>query len=293
MRKNYLAKKADFLAIEEALRYVWDAKLDFIFQDKTVIQSTVVVSFDSKFIYLWTRRRLPDLSPIPCNLEKYNTYKIPHQLPIPTELQYAWHVGLAPEIEALLPDAIKNSSRFSVPLISGGLLIPFTTLQKSFRRKNNPYTTQESYLATIVHEFGHVYWNRHKLWWYSNKDENLRYLKTALKFYSNKKSSTTVTQINLPVNQGIGEAYAFCTEYTASTFFWPAHKKTLDKFVQQLLSRAMQNESRVDLETEDSVLEPNRHPHLYAFVIGNIILAKFPRTWPIILTATHFLQPSP
>lgn len=288
MRKNYLAQRADFLAIEEALRYVWDSRLDFIFRDKAPLRATVIVSFDSEFIYLWTQMKLSGLILISCQLKNYFAYKIPHQLTIPAELQYAWHAGIAPKIEALLPDEIKNSSRFFVPRISGGLLTLFETLQKSFRRKNNPYTTRASYLATIIHEFGHVYWNQHKLWWYSNKEENIRYLKTAMKFYSNKKPATLVTKINQPVNQGIGETYAFCTEYTASSFFWIEHKKTLDKFVKQLLSCAMKSESMRNLETEDSVLDPNQHPHQYAFIIGNIILAKFPRNWPIMLTKLRF-----
>lgn len=290
MFKSYIATQRDLFAIEEALRYVWDSKLDFVFQDKTVIRSTIVVSFDSKFVYLWSLRKFSNLSPIPCTLEEYNAYKIPHRLLIAKEFHYGWHAGITPEIERLLPDTIKNSSRFSVPLISGGLVTPFITLQKSFRKKNNPYTTRKSYLATIVHEFGHVYWNQYKLWWYSNKEENLRYLKTAMKFYSNKKSTASVTQINLPVNQGIGEAYAFCTEYFASSLFWPTHKKMLDEFVQQILFWTIESESKINLETEDSTLEPSLHPHLYAFVISNIILARYPKTWPLILTATHFLQ---
>jgi len=68
MKKNYLAKKTDFLVVEEALRYVWDSKLDFVFQDKTVIRSAIVVSFDSKFIYLWSRPKILEFTPYPLPL---------------------------------------------------------------------------------------------------------------------------------------------------------------------------------------------------------------------------------
>lgn len=284
MRKNYLAKKADFLAIEEALRYVWDSKLDFIFRDKAPLRATVIVSFDSEFIYLWTQMKLSGLILISCQLKNYFAYKIPHQLPITAELQYAWHAGIAPEIEALLPDEIKNSSRFFVPRISGGLLTPFETLQKSFRRKNNPYTTRASYLATIVHEFGHVYWNFHKLWWYSNKQENLRYLKIARQLYGVKRS---VSKINLyfPVAYGISELFAFCTEYYASQQFWPEHKRNFDVFAADRLEKLIRNEVNKDLDRKDSVLEATRYPHDFATVFGKILLASHSKTWPQILLA--------
>lgn len=276
------------MAIEEALRYVWHPKLDFIFRDKTPIQSTVVISYDSQFVYFWIQKKFSGIARMACSVKNYYAYQIPHRLTFSEGLHCVWYAGVVPEIDALLPETIKNSSVFSVPRISGGLLTPFTTLQKSFRRKNNPYTTRESYLATIVHELGHVYWNKHKLWWYSNKAENLKYLKTALRCYSNKKPASTVTRINLPINQGIGEVYAICTECVASAFFWPTHKKALDTFAKYLLSLAIQDEYGKDLEREDSVLEPSRDHHLYGFVISNILLAKFPNDWPTILTRLRF-----
>lgn len=288
MFESYIATQDDFLAIEEALKYVWHPKLDFIFRRKKPIRSTVVISYDSKFIYFWTQKNFPKITPIPCSVKNYYAYKIPHQLTFSNELHCIWYAGVVPEIDALLPETIKKSSVFSVPRVSGGLLTPFTTLQKSLPKKYNPYTTRESYLATIVHEFGHIEWNSYKLWWYSNREENLGYLKTALRYYSNKKPPSTITRINLPINQGIGEAYAICTECVASAFFWPTHKKALDTFSKYLLSLAIQSEYKKNLEREDSVLEPSYDQHLYGFTISNILLAKFPKNWPTILNHLHF-----
>ena len=142
MEKNYLAKKADFLAVEDALRYVWGSKLDFIFRNKKPIRSVVVISYDSKFIYLWTQKKLSGIARRPCSVKNYYVSQIPHQRTFSEELHRGWCTGVIPEVDALLPDVIKKQSTFSIPRISGGLLTPFTTLQESLARKYNPYTTR-------------------------------------------------------------------------------------------------------------------------------------------------------
>lgn len=106
MFKSYVATQDDLLTIEEALKYVWHPKLDFIFRDKAPIRTTVIASFDSQFIYIWTQKKLSGLSSISCRLKNYFAYKIPHQLSVPIELQYAWHAGVPPEVETLLSSAI-------------------------------------------------------------------------------------------------------------------------------------------------------------------------------------------
>lgn len=282
MFESYIATQDDFLAIEEALTYVWHPKLGFVFQKKKPIRSTIVISYDSQFIYLWTQRKLSGVVRISCSVKNYYAYKIPHQLNFSKELHSVWWAGVSPEIDALLPETIKKSSVFSVPRISGGLLTPFIAVQKTLLKKHNPYTTRESYLATIIHEFGHVYWNQYKLWWPSNKQENLRYLTMAWKLYSNK-GSTRNMPLSVPTPYGIGEVFAHCSEYYASELFWPSHKKKFDDFAQHRIEQLIVDEDKKDLDHEDSVLEPTRYPHDFAIVFGKILLALHSKTWPKIL----------
>lgn len=280
--KNYLATRDDFKAIEDGIKAVWHPRLDFIFQKKKPIRSTIIISYDSKFIFFWTQKELPGISRIPCSVRNYYAYQIPHQLSLGNELHRIWYAGVVPEIEALLPDAIKNSSRFSVPRISGGLLTPFTTLQKSLPRKHNPYITRESYLATIVHEFGHVYWDSYKLWWPSDKQENLQYLTIAKKLYTNKSDAHNL-RLYVPAPYGIGEVYAHCSEHYASQQFWSLHKQNLDLFAKNCLKDLLAVEEKKNLDQEDSVLEPTKYPHSLAFVFCKLLLTYHPITWPKML----------
>jgi hypothetical protein len=174
MFDKYLATPTDFKAITKALRFVMNPKMGFVFENRSKIANTAIVSYDSKFIYIW------GVKPIKLN------YKIPHNLKIPNEWQRGWWAGIvSKQIEKYLPDKTKN------PIMSGGLLTPFIALQKAKNISDNPYTTKESYLATIIHEFGHIYFGGF------GKE---------------------------------GELSAFCTEYYASQMFWPKHLKLMDKF---------------------------------------------------------------
>ncbi|MBI2641712.1 hypothetical protein HYW87_03920, partial [Candidatus Roizmanbacteria bacterium] len=167
-----------------------------------------------------------------------------------------------------------------IPKINGGLLTPFIDLQKNNNIENNPYVTRQSFLATIVHEFGHIYWNRHKLWWYSNKKENVSFLKMAKQLYEGKKVKKN---IYFPMDFGFGELYAFCAEYAASEILWKNHKRNLDVFIKKQLEKLIREEQLKNLDRDDSNLTPSRYPHNFAFVFGKIIVSNFPKTWPRIM----------
>ena len=158
MFEKYLASEVDLRAVEEALGCVLCPKMKFVFADFSKLKNTHVISFDSKFVYVWK------IKPIKL------IYKIGHGIKVLDNWQQAWHVGVVDnKLESLLPSSLRKKTRFTIPLISGGLLTPFLNLQSNKTISSNPYTTKESYLATVIHEFGHIYWNQHKLWWFSDK----------------------------------------------------------------------------------------------------------------------------
>mgnify|MGYP001595295439 CR=1 FL=1 len=296
MFENYKATKQDFEAIEEGIKTVWHPKLNFVFKNKKFIKKVIIVSYDCENLYLWSQTKLPKFTPIKCSLKQYFAYKIPHQLKISDDYQLGWRAGLQPQkLTRFLLLKLKTDEK-STPFISGGLLAPFITLQKKKKsRKNNPYTTRESYLATIVHEFGHAYWHQHKLWYYSNKKENLLLLRTAKRLYCetgelSRSEKEKLAKIPLRFTsphgiKGISELFACCADYQASIIFWPTHKRNCDIFAVNIIEYLLKLEEARNLDQEDSVLEPSRYPHDFAFVFGKIIMTLYPKTWPQFLIA--------
>jgi len=287
MFENYRAEKKDFEAIESGIKTIWRPELNFIFKRKSLLKNMVIFSFDSSFIYLWTKLSLTSLIRFPCQLSDYYAYKIPHKIKLKDEWQTGWKTSLPFTLDKLLPEKLR-SSQFEIPKISGGLWFPFVKLQKNKNIKDNPYITQESFLATIIHEFGHIYWDQHKLWWYSNKKENVQYLQIAKQLYKGKKKIKT--SFYFPLNQEISELYAFCTEYSTSELFWKNHKKNLDIFIRNELEKIIKEEKAKNLDHEDSVLTPNSYPYNFAFVFGKTILSHYPKKWPQILTNPRLLS---
>lgn len=266
MFSNYLATQKDFKTIEDGLRYVLHPKMRFVFKDKSKMVNTAVISYDSKLIYVWK------INPIKL------VFKIPHNLEIPDRWQLGWWAGIvSKQIEKYLPKEIKHT-----PVISGGLLTPFITLQKAKNVPAKPYTTRESYLATITHEFGHIYWNSFKLWWPSNKKGNINLLEEAKKLYTNKVINREFS-VKYPSPIYASEVFAHCTEYYASEIFWSKHKKNFDKFAVSQINMMVTTEKNKNLNVEDSVLEPTKNQYNYSPVVGKLLTTKHPKEWPNLL----------
>jgi len=282
MFQNYLAGREDFEAIEEGIAAVWRPELNFIFKDKNLLKNVVVISFDSRYLHLWTKANLPKLEILPLNLKDYHFYRIRHQIKFSDEDQLGWMVGL--KVEKMADYLPKNIivGNYQFPKISGGLLSPFIKSHQNRKAegfRGDAYDTRESYLATIVHEFGHVYYDQHKLFWYSSKKENLTYLNTALKLYEGKKTKE-VTSIRIPSYRNLSELFAFCTDYTTASLFWPNHKKDIDKANIEMIKWQIKEEKKRNLDIQDSALESWPGGHVMAMGIGKILLSQFPKTWP-------------
>lgn len=281
MFENYKATEKDFESIEEGIKTVWRPELDFIFSQKNFLKNIAVISYDSSFIYLWTDKSIPNLTSLPCSLSNYYAYKIPHKVKIKDDWHHAWWTGSLPDLlERILSVELKTTWN-QISKIYGGLMTSFIELQKKKDLGFNPYITKQSYLATIIHEFGHAYWEKHKLWWYSDKKENLDFLETAKKLYERRKVKKN---IYFPMVFAVGELFAFCAEYAACEILWKNHKLNMDKFIKERLKILIKEEQKKNLDREDSVLAPTRYSHDFAFVFGKIILSNYPETWPKILT---------
>lgn len=266
MFENYIASNQDLDTISEALEFVLHPKMKFVFSDFSRISKTLIISYDSKFIYIW------QINPIKL------TYKIPHNLTIPDKWQSGWWAGIvSEEIKRDLP------INENVSIISGGLLTPFIELQKKKDLPYNPYTAKESYFATIIHEFGHIYWNSYKLWWPSDKEININLLEEAKKLYTNKNTNRKF-KIKYPSPIYASEVFAHCTEYYASEIFWPKHKNNFDKFAVSQINTMVATEKNKNLDIEDSVLEPTKNQHNYSMVVGKFLTSEHPKDWPNLLT---------
>lgn len=280
MFENYKATQKDFEAIEEGIKTIWHPKLDFVFKNKKFIKTVIVVSYDCENIYLWSQTKFPKLIPVECSLKQYFAYKIPHHLKISDDYQYWWRAGLQPEeLLWLLFSKMKSDDYYSTSFVSGGLLIPFIKLQKKMKRgKDNPYTTYESYLGTIAHEFGHAYWNQ-KMFATYKKQDTRKILMRAETCYTGQQVTLSKLKIPLPLDYNISEIFAFCTEYQAATLLWLTHKKAIDQDSSSIIKNLLKT---------DKVNTIFLSAHYFAAIFGKLIFSAYPHTWPIKLFSLRY-----
>lgn len=261
MFEDYQASKEDLEAIEEGIKTAWRPEMNFVFKDRNLLKNIVVISYDSKFLYLWTKFKL--------------SYKIPYKIKITDEMQMGWGAN-AYYFYEYLPKILQGKA-----CISGSLLTPFTKIHQKYLKnyvKNKEgrywakaYSSYESYLATIMHEVGHIYYNSMPLSTLNQK-ANLKYLKTVLRLYKGKKTKKfpRIKPYRSFAFEAWTEIFAFCTEYYAAKLFWPEFKKDLDHYWETNITRLRQNPSFLT----------SRQTHSLSAVIGKILISSYPRDWP-------------
>lgn len=259
---QYSALIKDLKAIEEGINLVWNQQLDYIFIDKNLIQDTNILSFDSKFLYLWTKPPNPFLQ------------KIPHQIIFSQTDQYGWKAGLIDrKIYKYLPPKIKNNF-----IICGSLLAPFISSHKNI--KFDAYSTKESFLATIVHEFAHVYYRHYLYKNFYSKNNNLKNLNTVLKLFNQEKIDLTNFSIAFPPHDFVGEIFAFCADYSAAKLFFPQYQKNLDLMCRNYIQENIKKEKIRQENSFIPVFELDNFGHLSSMTLGRLLFDKYPKTWP-------------
>lgn len=298
---NYSASGKDLKTIEEGISYIWHPKLDFIFKDKEKIKDVLVISYDDSNFYVWKHKiskiKVLNSTIRPCSLSDYESFIVPHNIKIKKNNLLGWRLGFTFNEKIPLENLVKvsNEDKCYFNVVSGSLLTQFIKAQKQ-KQKNmailNPYLTYESYLATIVHEFGHAYFENNLTSWFSDKKENIRYLNDALKLYENGNFSK-IKMLNFPNydrrSSLLSETFAFCTDYSAASIFWENHKKDIDTANKKNIKNLLEDENKKDVRVEYSVLDPNPYSHNAALVIGKILLTKFPQIWPESILGLNYL----
>ncbi len=177
---NYLASEQDIAMVTSTLSEFFSTDLMAdIFFDKSKIEDTLVISYDSKSLYVWHKGK--DWS--------YETFD--HDLSIDDASHKGWRTNLRPiELRSYLPKQWQDYS-YKVPKISGCFVTPFTTLGRF------PYNSESSYKSTIIHELGHVIFNKYVSHAYLNKEKNLVYIDAAITVLKDGNNQATLNSITL------------------------------------------------------------------------------------------------
>jgi|SRR3989344_6083276 len=285
MEYTYKVTKEDIEIIEKGINTVFDPRLSFIFKDKTALRKFLIVSYDSQNIYCWTTEHLDYKSSASFNLpdkKRVYLYIIPHNIKITILNRTGWHTDIYLDgLDSVLPKELLDD--ISLPRMSGSLLGDFIATQKEVKgTANNPYIFRDGYLATIIHEFGHIYYDQTSP---SVKARSIKFLINAESLFAGKTpNDLTNPYVPYVPPQDLfylfSEAYAMCAEMYASSIFYPKHEKLLSLFLLKLIRWVLEEEHTKT--TPFSALD-TQYKHTVAAAIGKIFMHLYPADWPEII----------
>jgi hypothetical protein len=93
--------------------------------------------------------------------------------------------------------------------------------------------------------------------------------------------------LRVPSYKYLSELFAFCTEYTTASIFWPNHRRNIDRYYLNYIRELIKEEQSANLNICDSVLEQN--PHNFAGIIGRLILERYPKNWPTVILRGNYI----
>jgi len=250
MQWEYKATKKDFELVERALNLMWSEKLNLIFTDKKLISEVNVISFDSEYLYLWIKKEK----------NNWKISRIKHKLKFSKSDRKGWNAWSDPKIVCLLPTDLQwNYS------IIGSLPAVFINTQKKI--KNSIYNTEDSFVATIIHEFAHIYcrsfWDKYK----TNKTNIIKFL----------QGKSKISAIEPPPSY-LEEVFAFCVEYEISKIIFPKHAVNMDKSDKEYISKIIKQETAKDKKQASFFVEGNSN-HAIAMVLGRKLIKEYPVGW--------------
>lgn len=241
--------------ISKAISFVFSKKLDHVFKNKSLIEKTTTISFNDSRVFLFK------------NDEK--TITIPHQEKISEKTKGGWSAYLRQreDLEKYLPKEILENT-----IISGGLYSDFSKNQK---KRKTIYTTKQSHISTIIHEYAHVYFNKVNPFYYAEKEYTLELLNISKDLYLKKDISRNY-KLLLPSYRDLSEVFAFCVEYDFAKKYAKEHFENMNSDFLKRIDSLKEIEEKKDFKKQDSVLSDS---HIYSWIFGKMIFEKYEDDW--------------
>lgn len=263
MFENYKFRKEDFEAIEESIEIAYGEKMRNVF--RCGLGNVDLASYDSKFIYLWSKRNYPKLEKIKESVCRFKVYRFPHKLNL-VDSDYdrmSWACGGIKIGGIIFKDLPSSCNIHCAPV----------TARIKFWRKQYKIPISEvvaekaHYRAIIAHEFGHYYFSQ-------NITHSLLKQLSKLSNPSIKISDAKLIELLEPPDlNSLNELFASLVELETLKVFYPKFVKKeikgMNLYAQKILNQGMLRR-KTDLISDGAV---------YAKILAPRILESL-SNWP-------------
>jgi len=267
MFKNYIFKKQDFAATEKAISMAYDKKLEHVFLHG--LSDFDLVSYDSKFIYLWSRNDYPDLEKFKDSVCGFKIYRFLHKRQL-AKTDFA-KMGLATGDFRLGGEVFKE-----IPQKLTVHVTPLTAwirrIRKSYNipKKEVPYE-KAYYHVILLHEIAHFHFFKKFNFKTPAQEKILKLAKSLVETPKRVKplSKSELNELFTPKDiRALGEVFSTLVELEATKVFYPKYlRKTIDQMVKY---------SKKHLEDEVGDIETAINANLYGKIVAIYIFKSFP-----------------
>lgn len=214
MFEGYIATEKDFSAIEEGINLAYSKKISFF--PRGGLEKADILMFDSKYVYIWSKKR-HKLKKLRESVHYLIIYRWKHNKKI-QDSHYRRCGGIPEELRKVIFKILEHNKFFFCAPVTC-----FTKSQKKIRRAGvNPFTTRESYIYTIIHEFGHHYYYLHS----NIKANSSKLIRISAKAWNNKK----IENFKLPVPMSyISELFAALCDMNISKLLKSKYYQNIKK----------------------------------------------------------------
>lgn len=121
----------DLKIVEQSINYVWSNELSSLFVNKKLIEKTLILTFDKKYLYVFSRTSLDIKYLFKIQLSNsYFLYKLKHKLRLNNKDYCGWSANIQKKFLEYLPKNFAKESQLVWPRISGPLISDFLKSQK-------------------------------------------------------------------------------------------------------------------------------------------------------------------
>ena len=164
---NFSISPKDFQLIEDGIKIAY-GKMGHIF--KNGLEDVDLVSYDSKFFYIWSRKAYSDLEKIRDSVEGFKVYRLPHQEKIPESTYEMLRFGVpGVKLGEKTYDKLPAKANIQAAPFSARLRFKCYTREMKKPTKAWVHYEEKHYPPIIVHEFGHFYYAKNFSYPYLNQ----------------------------------------------------------------------------------------------------------------------------
>lgn len=268
---NFSISSNDFQLVEDGIEIAY-GKMGHVF--KNGLEGVDVVSYDSKFFYIWSRKSYSGSEKIKDSVEEFKIYRLPHKEKVPKSTYEMLRFGV-PGIKLGEKTYDKLPAKINIQAAPASVRLKLRAQRLEKPTKERVYYEEKHYVPIVVHEFGHFYYAKNFSYPYLNQLLELTGHLFDELTQQNEALSVQPDTLLAPLDyHALTELYASLVEIEATKIYAPDILSKVLEIMKQYAAGLLKKGREHPLPTRLAT-----SPVLYAKILAPYFFQNIP-DWP-------------